>query len=370
MTVELADSYESLFNRAIEQAKLGNTPGAIDLFQRIVNRLSKLGPKTLRRPECNGMLLMALVFYTDFMRWEEQLDQAVALCEHVFALHPELDTVNFLLNRLYIEQGRIEEGLTGLRQTAECLNKADGWITLGIQLVEFGQNEQAEACYKKALACAQNNREAADVHFNLFKLYQIQQRVDEALEAWSTAVVLSPEIEEHKPTLYRWLIQTNQAERVRPFLQRERNPLWREFYGGLLAWHSGQVDAARRHWQAVFESEIDEQDFPPSEWLEAALRLGHADQILDRFAWIAEYKAAPHEDIASDPFFLSGLACAIQGDLQTMHRHMQSAIKILKQDWPSRSKIAGCRSLVTDLISDPETLAALGEYLEYDEDRV
>lgn len=366
MPVELGDSYESLLNRAVQQMALGKSQDAIDLVLRVVNRLSELSVETLaRRPGHRALLMNAWEMSTEFLRWEKRFDEAIAVCERLIASHPDLDNVHLRVNMLRIERGEVEQGLAGLRQAAERVDRAYGWTVLGIQLCEMGEVDQSEVYLKKALARSESNETSADVYMELFTLYKSQHRLAEALEAWDMAAVLQPGRTEDTYVLYRWLIQEGEIERAQSYLRRERNPLRTEFYTGLIDWHAGQFDRARHHWQAAWNVEVGEDDPALIEWLEAALRLGETDTLIAEF----ERRLTNGELLSPFALMIGALAYALIDDMTLAHGTLRDAVRILERRWPSRSRIEGWWPLVTEVISNSETLSALAVYFEQNEAR-
>lgn len=354
MTVELDDSYESLLDRAVECIFLDDLPGASELAWRVIRRLRRLSPETLaRRPEHLTILLTAHTIWAELERWQGRHEQAIAVSEQLLAEHPELDEINMWIGRLRVEQGQVEEGMTILRNAAERMNTSYGWNILGTQLADLGQADQAERCYRNALACAKDDEDAATVYRNLFEFYKTQHQVADAIDAWNAMLVLTPDMADQSPAFYGWLIDQGEIKQAQLLVQRERNPLIQKFYNGLIAWRTGQPERARRLWQDVFQAE----DAPIVEWMEAGLRLGHWAEVIEEFVRTDE------KDYIS-VLTLVGLAYALGGNVEMMHDVLQKAVYILEKHWPARSKISERWSLVTDLITDPQLLTALSKYFE------
>ena len=111
------------------------------------------------------------------------------------------------------------------------------------------EDPQGAAC--KAGIDLSATQAAAIGNLGLVRIYQESDRVDEALEAWSMAVVLNPEIGANVSAIYAWLIERGDLERAETYLNREQEPLRRTFYRGLLDWQAGRHDAARKKWRDV-----------------------------------------------------------------------------------------------------------------------
>ena len=96
MSAELPDSYQAIYQHAIQQMGVGESQEAIDSLLRIVKRLSRLRPETLQRKAnlqrtlagtdlgknfvlgiC--IVLMALVFDNIILRWANDRRKSLGL---------------------------------------------------------------------------------------------------------------------------------------------------------------------------------------------------------------------------------------------------------------------------------------------------
>lgn len=361
MSLELADSYESLLARAFEQMALGHTQEAIDLALRVVNRLSKVSRETMeRKPERQAVLLDAWHAATEFLRWEGRLDEAIAVCHHLWEQRPDLSAAQIRAHSLTIDRGDVEGGLAGLRQLAQTTPSLDVWSTLGAEYRLLARFEEAESCYKAALPLAQSNAESAVVYEGLFVTYKEIGRVDDMLDAWNMAVVLAPELAEQVASIYRWLIEREEFARLKTYLDRERNPIRKRFYQGLFDWHVGQKDEARSHWRAVANTDPGEANLAAFEWLEAALRCNNAGQVIDRVKGIS----GPDRTPSLNALILLGIAYAMNGQIEEAQKALQRVVSMLKRRRPALGKIPERWELVTSVVSDQESLHAIADYFE------
>ena len=80
MSVELPDSYQAIYQRAIQQMGVGESQEAIDSLLRIVKRLSRLRPETLqRKPNLQQTLYGSWNAVTQFLSWENRHQEAIDL---------------------------------------------------------------------------------------------------------------------------------------------------------------------------------------------------------------------------------------------------------------------------------------------------
>jgi tetratricopeptide (TPR) repeat protein len=280
MPTELPDSYESIYTRALTQMAEGRGDEAIESMLRIVNRLGRLRPETLqRRTNLQQTLVAAWDASIRFLRWEKRYDQAIATTESVLDRLPSPESGRRRVASLMIEKGEVEEGLTRLRQIAETLNDFGSWIDLGAEHFALKRYGKAETSYQSALAMAESNEHAVIANSALLRVYQETDRVDQVLDVWNLALVLDPELAEQAVEVYGWLIRRGELDRARPFLERERNPITRTFYEGLLEWYAGQQEAARQRWREVLEMDPGQQNTQIETWMEAALRLDEPQRV-------------------------------------------------------------------------------------------
>jgi tetratricopeptide (TPR) repeat protein len=364
MPVQLADSYESIYQRAITQMGLGNADDAIDLMLRIVNRLRKLRPETLeRKADLQNMLILAWRNAVVFLRWEKRYDQAIAVCESVLDRLPDPDAARRRVASLTIEKGEVEEGIARLKELAEAKPSFAAWSDLGAEYAALGRYDEAKACYRSALALAGSNEDAALANVALFELYQETGRLQDALDAWSMATVLDPELGEQVHQLYGWLIDRGELEQAAKYLRREQDPIRRAFYEGLIDWQSGREAAARTKWHNVLGTEV-EQASQADAWVRAALYLGEPERAIE---W-AEAPAARGLLTATDALVAVGIAHAMLGQLDAAQAWFDRALLNLERAWPSRDSIPAAKwALLTSLVSDQEVLRNLAHLFEESE---
>jgi len=364
MPVELADSYESIYRQAIAQMSAGNADEAIDSMLRIVNRLSRFRPETLeRKSDLQQMLASASGSAIEFLRWQKRYDEAIAVCQQVADLLPSPEDVRRRSASLMIEKGEIEDGLARLRQMAEETPVFAAWVSLGAEHLALEQYSEAEACYQSALSLADSNEEAAAANRALFEIYKETGRKEEALSAWNMAVVLDASLADDRYQVARWLIAEGDLQEAKKYIDRDRDPVRRAFYGGLLDSTAGREQAARKKWPDVLEIEVGEERSAVEAWMEAALRLGQpGDAIVLAEKLPVGLRSAP--DIA----VWVGAAHAMQGEVDQAGEWFEQVLSYFRRAWPSRAKIPAEQwTIVRSLISDDQVLQHIETFFDLSE---
>jgi tetratricopeptide (TPR) repeat protein len=350
MSVELPDSYESIYQRAMVQMASGNTAEAIQSLKRIINRLCRLRPETLKRKtNLQSTLNAASNAAFEFLRWEKQYDEAIAIAESVLDCLSDPDVTRRRIASLLIEKGEVEEGLSRLKEIAETAQDLASWADLGAEYRALERYDQAEVSYRSALRRAKSNEDAAMVSVALFSVYQDAGRVEDALDAWDMAVVLNPDLVDGVFQAYSWLIRRGDLDLGRKYLDRERHPVRRRFYKGLLDWQAGNEDAARREWQDVLGMDVDLENPGLAAWVEAALRLGEPARVEERLAeWSSGGQALPASVVA-----MHGIAKLMMGQVEQAVDIFEQVIARMRRAWPSRDKMPADRwALLTALVPD------------------
>ena len=364
MPVELNDSYEAIYRRAISQMAFGQTDQAIESLWRIVNRLTRLRPETLQRRETLQEILLATwESLVQFLRWEKRYQEAIRACEAVTKHLPLAQGAERRIASLMIERGDVEEGLVAMRQIAEGNPSFVSWADLGAEYAALLRYEQAESCYQSALALAKDNAEAAIANLGSFRVCRETDRADDALSAWGMAVVLDPEMGEHVSEVYTWLIERGDLELAEEYLGREQDQARHAFYQGLLDWQVGREDAAQSRWNDVLDMDIADQDIDAAVWIEAALRLGEPERAIESEPILTGENTVPSVDTAT----VLGIAYAMLDQIEDAKRWFDVVVQRLRRGWPATYKIEkhGWK-LLNSLVPNQETVQVLADYFDTD----
>jgi tetratricopeptide (TPR) repeat protein len=347
MSVELPDSYQSIYQHAIQQMGAGESQAAIDSLLRIVRRLSRLSPETLKRKA----------------HLQQTLYQAaIDLTSEVMDRLPEPITGSIRIASLTVESGQVEEGLAALAEIAQEQDDYGTWSALGTEYKILGRHAEAEQAYRAALRHAASNEEAAVANLALFDTYRAAGQVEKALDAWQMALVLEPDMADEEVQVYDWLIRSGRVREAAPYLEREPVSLRRTFFEGLVDQQAGRQDAARRKWQEVFDSEqVPEEDVDVEARMEAALRLDlplAADELAQALFLSGDLISARAEA-------LRGIAKLMLGQPNLAETHIRQALLRFRRGSRLRTGLAAdLWELLTQLVPDPALTAALRQYFD------
>jgi tetratricopeptide (TPR) repeat protein len=263
-----------------------------------------------------------------------------------------------------IERGETEEGLAHIRQCVEAAPSTAAWADLGTGYVVLKRYEEAESCYRSAVALAESNEDATVGHLGLFTAYKAADRVDDALSAWSMVAVLDPDMGDETFLVYPWLIERGDLDAAKRYLQREQDPNRRALYEGRIEWQAGQQSAARATWRRVLEMDIEHEEADLATWIEAALRLGEPQRALAAEEPLTQ---GNRSRTITDASSMLGIAYAALGEVEKAGDWLEQAVGRLRRQWPSSNQIDSAKwRLFASLVSDEDTVQALTGYFDKD----
>ncbi|HET6803831.1 MAG TPA: tetratricopeptide repeat protein [Frateuria sp.] len=121
----------------------------------------------------------------------DDLETAERLYREVLELHAAQPDALHYLGVLCHQQGRSEEGVELIRTALMITPRhPDAHNNLGNIHKECGRPVEAEACYRRALACAPHHYNALG---NLAVVLEVQERLDEAFEAYGALLRQAPD---------------------------------------------------------------------------------------------------------------------------------------------------------------------------------
>lgn len=121
----------------------------------------------------------------------DDLDTAERLYREVLELHAAQPDALHYLGVLCHQQGRSDEGVELIRTALKITPRhPDAHNNLGNIHKECGRPAEAEACYRRALECASEHHNAQG---NLAVVLEVQDRLDEAFEAYGTLLQQAPD---------------------------------------------------------------------------------------------------------------------------------------------------------------------------------
>ncbi len=354
-TPPLRDSYEGIYQRAQNALAAGDFPTALELYQRLVERLGRLSDRVLaRRPELGAMHVQARRELAKLLeldgRYAEALEVAQSLLEEAEEPeHREENRRNVAILR--VAKGEVERGLAELRTLAEeAPEDAERWITLAAQARIEGRFAVAEEALDRAL-------DVAVVHHERFELFKKMKRVDEALAAWEQAVAHDPELTRHVRDVYQLLTDAGRYGDALCYVERDENEMQAGFQRGLIASRTGNQLQAREAWEAVAELDPFEYEYGHDAWAEALLRLEEPDRALEKLQYLLPRYGDPRLLV------LSGIGWAMKGDVPLAAMLFQQAIGALRRQRPPKKKLPGEDwRLLDTLVEDEQVKAPLRTY--------
>ncbi len=367
----LPDSYEGLFIQARSLAQADLIPDATAAYQRLIQKLNALSDKILsRRPELKDLHKQAIVELIDLLSWERRFAEAVEYQKELMDRDPERANVwRRRLATLRIQKGETESGLADLRALAEeAPDDPWNWLSLGEEARLEGRFAESLAAFDRAASVAstagqaQDEKHTAEVlastHYRRFLLFKEMARWDDAVKAWEEAAALKPdEMADTLPDLYKMLAEAGMYSTARTYVDRDTNSLRAGTQRGLLDLMTGKPVDAMQEWRAVAALDPLSFDGGQEAWMEAVLRVGDPQPVLDRL-----------EDLLSGygstrMLILGGMAWAMSGKTETAGALLQRAIDLLRRERPPKTKLDGADwRLLTELVPYAEQTTALKPY--------
>jgi len=156
-----------LAQMAVLQRFIGNLDVAIELNRRAV----ELDPLAMRGYHQLGLALI----------WAEQLDEALAVYQHLLTLNPEYTSANLSLSRILLLQGNLEDAMAAAEREQEPF-----WREFGILINLYAQGRTAEADARLAEFIEQNQ---ADSAYQIATIYGFRGDIDQVFEWLELAYV-------------------------------------------------------------------------------------------------------------------------------------------------------------------------------------
>jgi len=363
----LPNSYEGLLIQARSLAQVDLVPDAIAAYRRLIAKLDGLSAKILkRRPELEDLRKQATVELIDLLAWERRFAEAAEFQKELLERDPERANVwRRRLASLRIQKGETEPGLADLRALAE---EAPGdpwnWISLGEEARLEGRLAESLAAFDRAVAAGQAQDEKAraealaSAHYRRFLLFKEMARWDDAVKAWEEAAALKPdEVAETLSDLYRPLTDAGLYSMARTYVDRDTNSLRTGMQRGLLDLMTGKGGEAMQEWRTVAALDPLNFDSGQEAWVEAVLRLGDPQPVLDRLDQLLS------DHGSTRMLILGGIALAINDKAETAGTLLQRAIDLLRRERPPKTKLDGADwRLLTSLVPYAELRTALRPY--------
>jgi len=366
----LPDSYEGLFIQARSLAQSSLVPDAIAAYQRLIQKLGGLSDKIRsRRPELADLHIQALAELIDLLGWERRFAEAVEYQKALLDLDADPKRIAFWRRRLAslrIQKGETESGLADLRALAEeTPDDPWNWLSLGEETRLAGLLVESLAAFDRAVAAAgqvQEEKAKAEAltsaYYRRFLVFKEMARWDDAVKAWEEAAALQPdEVAETLPDLYRPLTDAGLYSMARTYVDRDANSLRAGLQRGLLDLMTGKPVDAMQGWRAVAALDPFGFDSGQEAWMEAVLRVGDPQPVLD---WLDDLLSGYG---STRILILGGMAWAMSGKTETAGALLQRAVDLLRRERPPKSKLDSADwRLLTELVPYTEQRAALKPY--------
>ncbi|MFQ5577809.1 MAG: tetratricopeptide repeat protein, partial [Anaerolineae bacterium] len=236
----VSGSYEDLYAQASRHFELGETEEAQAMFERLVRRLGKLSEHSFaRRPNLKELQVVCMRSLGVIYGRRGSFEQAMEMYRRLIDLTPPAEHADWqhAIARLKIRQGHLQEGLDELRALAVTHGaEAWPWLSLGLVFFETGDEQEAEVNLRRATDRLTGDSDERFLTFiTLFALYKNQGRYAEAEKAWQDAWGGTKKHPPKVTALYEMYLEAGELKRAESWLRKEKNPLRRGLYKGLIA---------------------------------------------------------------------------------------------------------------------------------------
>jgi tetratricopeptide (TPR) repeat protein len=365
MTAErppLPDSYEGILQHARSARDAGQVEEAIALYRRLADRLGRLSDRIrMRRPDLGEMELQVWLELADLLQQEGRYAEAIEVKKVLLAMHPDqADTWRHDLAILRIAKGEVEPGLAELRALIE--EKPDDiwrWVWLGIETRIEGRFVDSQAALDQALEVGSEDdpKALAFAHYQRFHLFKEMGHLDQAVASWEQAAAHDPVVLMLVQEVYAMFTAVGRYSEALHYVDRDANEIQAGFQRGLIASLTGDTSRAREEWQSVAGMNPTDFEYGYESWVEAVLRLGDPQPVLDRIQELMMRFGTPRLVV------LAGIAWAMQGNMRPATLYLQHATTLLRRGRPPKQKLDSADwHLLDSLVADDRIKAELRSY--------
>ncbi len=333
--MQIPGSYEDLLAQARRARASGQAEQAIELYSRIVDRLSELLPQMPSRDErLQDYLITAADELQLVLDWQGARAHASALCRRLAELDP--DGRSLWLRRAAVERihaGEVEEGLAELRRLVEE-EPGEFWhpLELAARLLDLGRLDEAEVYLAEAERRAQDDEERGLACWTRSRLLQARGQHLEAAHAWEAACRHDPFFRQGAETIYRMFLEAGDYDNAMLYLNLEENPLLAGYYRGLLAHRRGDTARAERAWRRVVRYRPQDFETGWEAWAMAQLRLGEKQAALELLTELLR-----RGQNTEQCYLTTALAWAVSGRTDAAKAHLDVALRIRRQTFGPRA---------------------------------
>ncbi len=198
-------------------------------------------------------------------------NQAAASYKTALHFNPKLAGVYWNFGKLFKERGDINQAILSQKQALEINPKlvgASGYFTLGTDLLNQGELEEARSLFQHTLELEPKSAEA---HVNLGIIHRHQGWMQEAVNSYTAAIALKPDLVEAHWNLYELFISSRDFAGARKAADCYIDSCQGENkFMGAIAWISaylkaGSAQNAYQHFLTL-ESRLFQKLETPSSW--------------------------------------------------------------------------------------------------------
>lgn len=334
-------SWEAVLQEAQQLATQQNDE-AIPLFEKLVNRLSKLpaNKRLAHEGRLQKIFIIAAMNGQSYLTLRERYDDALAMLAQLETYGDEHEQAYAQFQRamvLFMAE-RNDEAIAAVRTRVES-DDADisDWGQLVISHLRLQQIEQAHAALAEAEAWMQQEFALEIVSPEEqpeWRAYVETLRADVALreEQWEEAagyfdkaIAIDNMYAKNMHLFYTSLIQAGQPALALRYITQDRDyPIRMNFWQGVAEKRLGNEEAAHSAWQNVLDIDLEQNDEPSfSEYVLTHYYLGDKERI-----GLGNILRILQEDRRYDwqTLFLAGLGWAIQGNVTSANTNFQFAV--------------------------------------------
>ncbi|MEZ4733211.1 MAG: hypothetical protein R3E79_39450 [Caldilineaceae bacterium] len=371
-------SWEDLLRQA-QQLTGNQNDEAIPIFQKIVQRLSKLpeAQRMANNERLQQIFLQAAFQLQAYLTLRERYDEALATLEEAKALADEegQDAIAYQKTLILLMTERLEEAFAQLRNaaTAPDADIAD-WGALVLQYLRHDRLDDATRTIEEAAAWVETQVQDGELDDETVGEYHgyiadlradlaVQQGDWDAAEAhYAAAIEQSPLYKQNSHLFYMRLLQHGQPERALPYIGRDQqHPIRAGFWHGVALYRLGQAEEAERQWQKVLKVDPKQSQEPSfSELILTHYYLGDKERI-----GLGNVLRVIQESRRYDwqTLFLAGLGWAIQGNLDNAEANFQVAVNQRRMVGQGKVLPKQVWDYCVDLL-DAETQTQMAKYFQ------
>jgi tetratricopeptide (TPR) repeat protein len=303
------NNYSDLLQKVVYQYRNGAQNEAVGSLSQVIQDMAKTMPPAdaTEHHQLYELLYESSSEVITLLRWDRRYQEAIELEKSIINILPDYeDALRVNLATLLIEAGLDEEGFDELYQV-ESKNKDNIWalMTIGTNYLWVQDYEKAEQYLLQASALESvSPAERAMAYKNLFNLYKILKRFDEAENTWKIACDLDEQYQDTIAEVIRMFLLGYRYQRAKQYVEKDTCTIRKIYYRQLIEFKEFSL-MPKDAWKWIFEFEPEHIDQGIEEYCEACLRYVYPKRALAVLNPIVEEKRYTSRQI-----LLAGLAWA------------------------------------------------------------